>query len=148
MKPHTKFSNLFVEGNHVTSSAGNFCIFLHTPVYLRTYSLSLLQCAEDAFTFNFLSCRELVMTVNIPVQERNTTTWNIATAESKSAIKNCLFCLSRWQHSNGWVAMMQWPIYPPSTQDCLQGYMLTLLLRPYTYTKFSIACSTELRATL
>ena len=82
MKQHTKFSNLFVESMHVTSSAGNFCIFVHTPVCLRAYSLSLLQCAEHAF--NFLLCKELVMTVN---KKEILLLGNTATARSKSAIK-------------------------------------------------------------
>ena len=32
-----------------------------------------LRGTEHAFSFNFIVCRELVMTVNIPVQERDAT---------------------------------------------------------------------------
>ena len=35
--------------------------------------MSLLQGIEHAFSFNFILCRELLMTVNISVQERNAT---------------------------------------------------------------------------
>ena len=42
-------------------------------MYSEAYSTSSLQGMEYAFSFNFILCRELVMTVNIPVQERNAT---------------------------------------------------------------------------
>ena len=35
--------------------------------------MSSLRGTEHAFSFNFIVCRELVMTVNIPVQERDAT---------------------------------------------------------------------------
>ena len=44
--------------------------------------MSLLRGTEHAFSFNFLVCRELVMTVNIPVQERNVTCRIVVSVES------------------------------------------------------------------
>ena len=38
-------------------------------LYCDTYSTSLLGGTEHAFSFNFLLCRDLLLTVNIPVQE-------------------------------------------------------------------------------
>ena len=39
---------------------------------------------EHAFSFNFLLCGELVITVNIPVQERNGTCRIVASMESST----------------------------------------------------------------
>ena len=44
--------------------------------------MSSLRGTEHAFSFNSILCRELVMTVNIPVQERNATCRIIASAKS------------------------------------------------------------------
>ena len=44
--------------------------------------MSLLRGTEHAFSFNFILCRQLVMTVNIPVQERNATCRIVTSAES------------------------------------------------------------------
>ena len=44
--------------------------------------MSSLPGMEHAFSFNFLLCRELVMTVNIPVQERNATCRIVAGVKS------------------------------------------------------------------
>ena len=84
-----------IEGVHLTSSKGNFCIFPHTSVYAplsceavnrelysEVYSMSLLQGTEHTFGFKFIICRELVLTVNIPVQKRNTTCRIIASVGS------------------------------------------------------------------
>ena len=62
------------------SSAGNFCIIISTyfailierqQMYGEAYFMSSLRGTEHAFSFNFILCRELVMTVNIAVQERS-----------------------------------------------------------------------------
>ena len=48
-------------------------------VYSKAYSMSVLQgMGAYIFRFNFILSRDLVMTVNIPVQERNATCWIIA----------------------------------------------------------------------
>ena len=44
--------------------------------------MSSLRGMEHAFSFNFMLCRELVVTVNISVRERNATCRIIASAES------------------------------------------------------------------
>ena len=44
---------------------------MNRELYGEAYSMSSLRGTEHAFSFNFILCRELVMTVNIPVQERN-----------------------------------------------------------------------------
>ena len=46
--------------------------------------MSSLQGMEHAFGSNFIVCRELVMTVNIPVQERNTTCRIVTSARSST----------------------------------------------------------------
>ena len=42
-------------------------------LYGEAYSTSSLRGTEHAFSFNFILCRELVMTVNIPELDRNAT---------------------------------------------------------------------------
>ena len=91
--------------------------FLHISAYFRymrhhlanrklcgeVYSMSSLWGTEHAFSFNFLLCRELVMTVKIPVQERNTTCRIVASVGSLThsvLIKRRPLCLSKWWHSN------------------------------------------------
>ena len=44
--------------------------------------MSLFRGTEHPFSFNFIVCRELVMTVNTPVQERNATCRIIASVGS------------------------------------------------------------------
>ena len=44
--------------------------------------MSSLQGMEHAFSFNFILCRELVLTVNMPVQERNATCRVVASTKS------------------------------------------------------------------
>ena len=56
------------------------------------YSMSSLRDTEHAFNFNFIVCRELVMTVNIFVQERNVTSRIVASAGSLTRSYN-LFIL-------------------------------------------------------
>ena len=49
-------------------------------MYREAYSTSSLRGTEHAFSFNFILCRELVMTVNILVQEKNATCRIVARA--------------------------------------------------------------------
>ena len=51
-------------------------------MYGEAYSMSSLRGMEHAYSFNFVVCRELVMTVNIPVQERNGTCRIVASTRS------------------------------------------------------------------
>ena len=44
--------------------------------------MSLLQGAEHTFSSNLILCRELAMTVNIPVQERDATCRIVASVGS------------------------------------------------------------------
>ena len=44
--------------------------------------MSLLRGAEHAFSSNLILCRELAMTVNIPVQKRDATCRIVASVES------------------------------------------------------------------
>ena len=46
---------------------------MNRELYSEAYSTSSLRGMEHAASFNFISYRALVMTVNIPVQERNVT---------------------------------------------------------------------------
>ena len=80
-----------------TCQKPHFC----RPTTGESLFYELASTCRACIYLQLLLCRELLMTVNIPVQKRNTTCRNIASAGSKSAIKNWLFCLSRWQHSNG-----------------------------------------------
>ena len=64
------------------------CNYIITKNELCTEELT-----EYGACFNFLLCRNLVITVNLAVQE------SILGASIISPIKNWLFCLSRWWHS-------------------------------------------------
>ena len=55
---------------------------MNRKLYGEAYSTSSLRGMEHAFSFNFILCRELVMTVNIPVQERNAICRIVASAGS------------------------------------------------------------------
>ena len=59
------------------SISAYFCILC---TYGEAYSTSSLGGVEHAFSFNFILCSELVMTVNIPVQETNATCRIVASA--------------------------------------------------------------------
>ena len=65
---------MFIEGRRAwASSVGNFCILPHMhhhlerqwigKLYDEDYSTSSLRGTEHAFSFNFILCRELVMTL-------------------------------------------------------------------------------------
>ena len=51
-------------------------------MYGEAYFMSSLRGTEHAFSFNFILCRELVMTVNLAVQERNANCRIVASAGS------------------------------------------------------------------
>ena len=53
-------------------------------MYGDAYSTSSFRGTEHAFSFNFIVCRELVMTVNIPVHERDATCRIVASAGSST----------------------------------------------------------------
>ena len=59
------------------SISAYFCILC---TYGEAYSTSSLGGAEHAFSSNFILCRELVMTVNIPVKKMNATCRIVASA--------------------------------------------------------------------
>ena len=60
-------------------------------MYGEAYSTSSLRGTEHAFSFNFIVCRELVMTVNIPVQERNAICRIVASAGVRRASTTYLY---------------------------------------------------------
>ena len=55
---------------------------MNRETYGEAYSTSLLRGTGHAFSFSFIVCRELVMTVNIPVKERDATCRIVASAGS------------------------------------------------------------------
>ena len=94
--------------------------------------MSSLRGTEHAFNFYFVVCRELVMIVNIPVQERNATCRTIASAGSStrqylSPIKNRRCCLSRCQHSNGCYDVMT-SMHALYTRVQLEAWLLSKLI--------------------
>ena len=97
---HLTSLSFLIEGTHVTLSVGNFCILPYMcrhlerqwieNLYGEAYSTSSLRDTENAFTKSFVLRRELVMTVNIPVQKWNATCRIVATVEAliKALLKN------------------------------------------------------------
>ena len=102
---------LTIKGVHMTSPGTQFP---HIPAYFCTCTalLKANECMVRPVRFevrsmhlaSFIVCRELVMTVNILVHERNATCRIIASVGSLTCwylvIKSRQYCLSRWQCSN------------------------------------------------
>ena len=57
-------------------------------MYDEAYSTSSLRGTKHAFSFNFIVCRELVMTVNTPVQERDATCRIVAVTSGCPGARN------------------------------------------------------------